>query len=278
MAGFFNFFPSVSYSNNIATNIIAKVAFEQTIKDSLATYYPYTVEQGERPDQIADRYYGQPTYDWIIYLANDIVDPYYDWPLAPTQFEEYIKSKYGSQNEAQSKISHFRVNYASDDTILSPSTYNALTGSLKKYFTPVYNQTGTVMSYVRKEQDLFLETNKTVSIVVANTASFVLGERITSGSNSATITSISNSTLLIVDKVVGSLASTTITGIDSDTSTSTTTETTLSQPIPSVEVPYWEAVSCYDNESDINDSKRHIRLLDKAYVGKVEKQMRELLK
>ena len=278
MAGFFNFFPPLNYNGNLATNVIAKVAFEQTIKDSLVTYYPYTIEQGERPDQVAEKYYGQPTYDWIIYLANEIVDPYYDWPLSPNQFNSYIKSKYGSESYAQASISHFKVNYQSDDTVLSPSSFNGLTGSIKKYFKPVYNTAGTVLSYVRNEQDLFLETNLTISVSVSNSSSFFVGERIASGSNSASITGISNSTMIVLDKVIGSLANTTIVGLRSGISTNTSSQTILSQPIPSAELPYWEAVSCYDNESDLNDSKRHIRLIDKSYVGKIEKQMRELLK
>lgn len=57
MAGYFNFFPSTEYANTIVTNLISKVKFDQSVQENLAVFYPYTIEQGERPDQIAARYY-----------------------------------------------------------------------------------------------------------------------------------------------------------------------------------------------------------------------------
>jgi len=91
MAGYFNFFPSTEYANTIVTNLISKVKFDQSVQKNLAVFYPYTIDQGERPDQIAARYYNDPELDWLIYLANDIMDPYYDWPLSQNQFYEFVK-------------------------------------------------------------------------------------------------------------------------------------------------------------------------------------------
>jgi hypothetical protein len=270
MAGYFNFFPSTEYANTIVTNLISKVKFDQSVQKNLAVFYPYTVEQGERPDQIAARYYNNPELDWVIYLANDIMDPYYDWPLSQNQFYSYIAAKYGSVSEAQSKIAFYRNNYASDDTVLSISSYNALSQYVKKYFKPVLGFNGQVVSYERKELDQVLETNQVIDLTISF-GTFNVGDRFTQGDSSGYVT-FANTSHVILDKITGSFT------IGSATNATITAANTVSQPIPEVEVSYWEPVTCLTYEEEINESKHYIKILDKAYVGKIEKDMRELFR
>lgn len=270
MAGYFNFFPSTEYANTIVTNLISKVKFDQSVQKNLAVFYPYTVEQGERPDQIAARYYDNPELDWVIYLANDIMDPYYDWPLSQNQLYEYLSAKYGSISEAQAKIVFYRNNYASDDTALSISSYNALSSSLKKYFKPILGLNGIVVSYERKESDLVLETNKVIDLTISS-GSFSVGDRFVQGNSSGFVT-FANTSHVVVDKVTGSFTTGSATGA------TITAANTVSQPIPDLEASYWEPVTAYTYEEELNESKLHIKVLDKAYVGKIEKDMRELFR
>ena len=270
MAGYFNFFPSTEYANTIVTNIITKVKFDQSVQKNLAVFYPYTIEQGERPDQIAARYYENPELDWIIYLANDIMDPYYEWPLSQNQFYEYIKAKYGSVSAAQAKIAFYRNNYASDDTVLSISGYNSLSYLLKKYFKPVIGFNGEIVSYERKESDLVLETNQVIDLTISS-GTFSVGNKFIQGNSSGFVT-FANTSHVVIDKVTGSFTTGAATGA------TITAANTVSQPISTTEASYWEPVSSYTYEEELNDSKLHIRILDRAYVGKIEKDMRELFR
>ena len=270
MAGYFNFFPSTEYANTIVTNVITKVKFDQSVQKNLAVFYPYTVEQGERPDQIAARYYENPELDWIIYLANDIMDPYYDWPLSQNQFYEYIKAKYGSISNAQSKIVFYRNNYASDDTALTVSSYNALTASLKKYFKPVLGINGSIVSYERKELDQVLETNKVIDLTISS-GTFSVGNKFTQSTSSGFVT-FANTSHVVLDKITGSFT----TGAASNATI--TAVTTISQPISNTEASYYEPVTAFTYEEELNESKLHIKILDRAYVGKIEKDMRELFR
>lgn len=270
MAGYFNFFPSTQYANTIVTNLISKVKFDQSVQKNLAVFYPYTIEQGERPDQIAARYYGNPEHDWIIYLANDIMDPYYDWPLSQNQFNSYISAKYGSIAEASAKIVFYRNNYASDDTALTVSSYNALSAALKKYFKPVFGITGSIVSYERKELDQVLETNKVIDLTISS-GSFSVGDKFVQSSSSGFVT-FANTSHVVIDKITGSFAA------GAASNATITAVTTVSQPISNLEAPYWEAVTAFQYEEELNDSKLHIRILDKSYVAKIEKDMRELFK
>lgn len=270
MSGYFNFFPSTEYSNTIVTNVISKVKFDQSVQKNLAVFYPYTIEQGERPDQIAARYYDNPELDWIIYLANDIMDPYYDWPLSQNQFYDYIKAKYGSVEEAQSKIAFFRNNYASDDTALSVSSYNALSFLLKKYFKPVFGMNGAIISYERKELDHVVETNQVIDLTISS-GTVNVGDKFVQGNSSGFVT-FANTSHVVVDKITGSFANGAANGV------TITAVNIVNQPISATEASYWEPVTCYTYEEELNESKQHIRILDKSYVGKIEKDMRELFR
>ena len=60
-----------------------------------------------RPDVLAYKYYGDTIYTWTIFLVNNIVDPYWEWPLSYKDFREYMTDKYGSIEKAQSQIHHY---------------------------------------------------------------------------------------------------------------------------------------------------------------------------
>jgi hypothetical protein len=276
MPGYFNFFPTTSYANNIVTNVIAKVKFDQSVQENLAIFYPYTIIQGERADQIAARVYDDPTLDWIIYLSNDITDPYYDWPLSQEQFNQYIISKYGSISKAE-EIAFYRNNYASDDTLLSPSSYNSLSTTVKKYYSPIIGFNDQVVSYQRKPLDTVLDTNVVVSLTVSSNSGFVVGEKITQNSNSGYITYIGTSNL-IINKVTGSFSNSNITGFTTNSTASVTSSTTLNQSIPLSEVSFYSPVTYLTYEEEVNESKYNIRILDRSYIGKIQKDMRELFR
>lgn len=281
MYNLFTKFPIVYYSGNPAVNLLAKVKFNQAALKASAIYYPYTISEGERPDVIAANYYDDARYSWLVYMANDIIDPLHDWPLTEDELRKLIIKKYGTLEKAIEGIAFWRTNWYVDDTMLTPAGYNALPSYNKKYFNPVVGASGQVVSYERKQDDLILETNKLQQIAVANTSGFEVGEQITqrtSGTVSAAafIKDIAAG-VLNVNHVLGSFTNSSITGTNSQTTTTVTSVTTTAEPIPSNQSAYWTYVSFYDYENELNEAKRHIRLVDKSYVDQIEKELDELL-
>jgi hypothetical protein len=61
-------------------------------------FLPYTVKEGEKPEDIAFNYYGTVDATWLVLLANNMVDPYTDWPMDYDRFVEYMIEKYGAQS------------------------------------------------------------------------------------------------------------------------------------------------------------------------------------
>ena len=54
----------------------------------------YSVKDGETPEGLAYKVYGNSNYHWIILLLNDIQNIYYDWPLSSVAFNEFVNDKY----------------------------------------------------------------------------------------------------------------------------------------------------------------------------------------
>ena len=90
-----------------ARNIMIRQKIRDAIKNSVVTLYPYRIVDGDRPDILAELYYDNPSLYWLIFLINDVKDPYYDWPLSTVEFDTYIKDKYGSSDAAQAAVHEY---------------------------------------------------------------------------------------------------------------------------------------------------------------------------
>ena len=70
----------------------AQVLIEYKSETTLFT--EITVGDGEKPEDIATRLYGNPFYNWTILVINDVTDYYKQWPKSVVQLQEYINTKY----------------------------------------------------------------------------------------------------------------------------------------------------------------------------------------
>lgn len=129
MPSYFRRFPSIPYdiagkqftNYETPTNIFFRLRIMREVLSNISTYYEYLIKDEETPEIIADKVYGDPESHWIILLANDIVDPQYDWPLNSRSFNNFIIDKYGSIATAKTQIHHYekvivRENQSEDTT------------------------------------------------------------------------------------------------------------------------------------------------------------------
>ena len=86
MSTYFKNMPFVPYSfgANLPevtfTNISVYVDLIDQIKDNIAFYRFYYIQEGDRPDQISNKLYGTTDYYWTFYLLNDHLREQ-GWPL-----------------------------------------------------------------------------------------------------------------------------------------------------------------------------------------------------
>ena len=150
MAFYFRPFPLVRYDIKknklplLLTNVTARYKIRDILKNKVAIYYDYIVKDGDRPDNIAFKYYEDETLDWLIYIVNDIIDPYYDWPLDQDAFNKYIRTLYGSVAGAKGTVFEYRkiitkqkvlfdgTNVPERYVVVDQNTYNTLAADLRR--------------------------------------------------------------------------------------------------------------------------------------------------
>jgi hypothetical protein len=114
MSNYFSYFPNIQHDlTNVGqkvqlTNILRRFKVKEGVKDRTDVYYEYEVQAGDRPDTIAEKYYGDSSYAWIVLHYNEIQDPVFGWALFNQEFDDYIKGKYGACSCAQKMVHEYR--------------------------------------------------------------------------------------------------------------------------------------------------------------------------
>ena len=89
-----------------AKNIFRRFKISDAALDSLVYYKQYTITDADRPDLISQKIYGSSAYDWVILLSNNIINPYFDWPMPTPVLQDYINKKYDKPFD----IKHYETN------------------------------------------------------------------------------------------------------------------------------------------------------------------------
>ena len=279
MSSFFSYFPTLLYSNTAVTNILAKVNIGDTAVGQIEIFHPYTVKEGERADQIANFFYEDSSLDWLIYLCNGIKDPLNEWPKSQNTMKDFINLKYGSEANAQFQTAYYRVNWEQDDSVISTAAYAALATNTKKYWAPIIGVNKQIRNYQRKPLSTVVETNQVIQLT-GTFNGISVNDGIKQSSSVTGVVGFANSTTLQVKHTTGTWQTATpVKYALTDTTANATISsvTTIIQNIPLDEVAYWSAVSIYDIEHELNESRKIIKLIDTTYVNTIERDMKRLL-
>lgn len=273
MARYFDRFPVVDYDGKIVKNILARVDFTEQSKKEIYSNFQFTLEEGfERPDLLSYNYYGSSQFDWMIYLTNNIVDPYYDYYKSTEDFKKYIDNKYGSTANARVIIKFYRNGWHTDERLITVAQFEALqadeTLNLRKYWKPKLTNIGAILGYERIKEDWVVSTNKIVLLsLTVSPSAFVIGDRVSQTSTGAYATvdfiDTENKTLT-VKHVSGTFVANTAEGISA--------AKLLKQNISDAEASYWYAVNAYEEEQEVNEMKKNVTLLKSSYLAETEKQ------
>jgi hypothetical protein len=102
MAGYFSYFNKIAYnlednvtSSQLVTNLLQRSAFLKEVAENTAIAYEYQLSDGDTPETIAHKLYGDSNRHWIILLFNKLINPQYEFPLSGIALDKYITNKYG---------------------------------------------------------------------------------------------------------------------------------------------------------------------------------------
>ena len=284
---YFSNIPVISYANNFARNILTRVKVLDKFKDQASVYYPYVLQEasgsGLRYENLAFDYYSDVDDVWILHLVNEVVDPYYDIPLTQEQFDSFIDKKYGSLREANQTVVFYRNNYDQDESVLTISGYDALIAERKRYWTPTVNFDNNIIGYERIKDDTIVTTNKilTLDITLNGNAVFQTSEKVIQDTSAATgFVTFSNTTTISLQHITGTFSNTStyyIIGSNSGANASASSVTTIKENINANTLIYFSPVTAFDYESEINEQKKTINLMDNRYVSMVHNTFSELM-
>jgi hypothetical protein len=102
---YFNSFPKIittDYNGNgiLLTNIIKRVNIIPGLLKNPLLLYSYDLRDGDTPDIVANKYYGDSYRYWLALFANNIINPQWQWPMSSNVFDLYIQDKYAEEAAA----------------------------------------------------------------------------------------------------------------------------------------------------------------------------------
>lgn len=136
---YFSAFPKIfydfpNYSGDdtflqVLTDITANVRVRKAVLEDITLYDEYDMMEGDTPEIVAERLYGNAQYHWIIMLANQRYDYLADFPLSSVELEEHIKDKYGADNIYA--VHHYEKDGIIDEATATMKIPNSVIKSLK---------------------------------------------------------------------------------------------------------------------------------------------------
>lgn len=286
---FFSKFPIIQYSNTNVVDITKRVKIVNDVQNNPYVYYPYTIENNERPDQLANSYYDDPYLGWIFWLSNNIIDPYHEWYSTEIEFTDFINKKYGSIEASQNIILKYRTKYPSNEEKLSITQYSELAPIEYKYWNPVYENEYKLSHYERKKLKWEVNTNFVIKYTLSSNPTFSKGQKVNITLNNVNfgvgyIISVSNN-IVFVNSVSGDVyphddieltnGKMFITG---GTQYTISSLQIIKENIDLGESKYWEPLSAFQYELERNEFNKTLRIIDKSYIPQIAIEFRESMK
>ena len=105
--GFFRELPNIEYLSPLADrnssldyikvkNLFRRVKVRDDLKKYFTVFDRITIKDGARPDQVADKVYGNAELDWVVLITAGIINVNNEWPLSSYELYNYSLEKYGA--------------------------------------------------------------------------------------------------------------------------------------------------------------------------------------
>lgn len=288
MGNFFDKFPLVRYTvdksllNEYDTvrNVLFRVGLvKDVLENNIDSYYLYAVRDSDRPETLAEKIYGDAQAHWIILYANNIYDPYYDWPMDDRTFQKYIIKKYGSIAWAKTNYHHYEkvvtrenpfaqvvntTRFEVNEKILTDGIITIIDaetdyGVGEIVYVGASNESNTFSGQV------IAWNNANGQIVLANVNGSAKQTQFLIGSSSS-----ANGTILKLDLPLAPMDAYNTLADTTDFSTYEVAGRTVYETISR------NKVSFYDYEEELNESKRLIKIIQPQYYQQILGELNNL--
>jgi len=119
---YFSNLPDVQYQQNpkgngslndfsTVKNLFKRPKVREDIFNNISNFEKYEIQDGDRPDTLAKRFYGDSSLDWIIKISNNIINLTNEWPLDNDSLNKYMLDKYGSPEKLAETHHHETIEF-----------------------------------------------------------------------------------------------------------------------------------------------------------------------
>ena len=105
---FFRQFPLTAYdlqktgALNRIVDLFRNVTSPQIKLDPTIAYTNYRIQNGDRPDVVSQKLYGDPDYYWTFFIINDkLKSGHSTWPMSHVQLDKYLTREYDTYSVVQ---------------------------------------------------------------------------------------------------------------------------------------------------------------------------------
>ena len=133
MSNYFSELPDLEYVSRLpdarisdyirVKNLFKRGFLREDIFQDLSFFTKYQIIGDDRPDNVAFTNYNDSTLDWLVLMANNILNVADEWPIAQSSFDEIMLDRYGSYDTLFNGIHHYETTEVRDsrNRIIVPS-------------------------------------------------------------------------------------------------------------------------------------------------------------
>ena len=118
-------------------NLFKRGKLREDIFQETTFFEQYQIQGDDRPDNVAQKVYGDAALDWVVLLSNNIINLYEEWPLPQESFDAYILEKYNMDyDKLYNGIHHYESNEVtnSQGVVIFPKGIRVGAGQSVSYF------------------------------------------------------------------------------------------------------------------------------------------------
>tara|TARA_Y100000361_G_scaffold143690_1_gene150980 strand:+ start:335 stop:1009 length:675 start_codon:yes stop_codon:yes gene_type:complete len=101
-----------AFDFEVVKNLFKRAVMREDIINDIVNFTKYSVQDDERPDQVAYDFYRDAGLDWVILTTNNIIHVRDEWPMGNQDFLTYLNGKYTDQE--LSNIHHYETRLITD--------------------------------------------------------------------------------------------------------------------------------------------------------------------
>lgn len=98
----------------VVKNFFRRIKLRDDLQSIFTLFNKYVILDGERPDTLAEKFFGDSSLDWVVLISAGIINVYDEWPLSDHDLYNFVVDKYGVENV--SGIHHYETELVVDSS------------------------------------------------------------------------------------------------------------------------------------------------------------------